>query len=114
MYSLWNPLGFAGYHAFDATGKRIGANRGERSPATRRSQQSIPYLHRLVLNTSHDNAFPVVSEFGTTEEAEAYDRWFRAEVQASLDDPRPSIPHDQAMARIRATIEAAKPTRKRA
>lgn len=25
-------------------------------------------------------------------EAAAYDKWFRAEVQASLDDPRPSIP----------------------
>jgi hypothetical protein len=24
--------------------------------------------------------------------ANAYDKWFRAEVQASLDDPRPSIP----------------------
>lgn len=25
-------------------------------------------------------------------EAAAYDKWFRAQVQASLDDPRPSIP----------------------
>jgi hypothetical protein len=57
---------------------------------------------------------PLVSEFPTTEEAEAYDRWFRAQVQASLDDPRPGIPHDQAMARIRATIEAAKLRQKRA
>ena len=57
---------------------------------------------------------PLVSEFATTEEAEAYDRWFRAEVQASLDDPRLPIPHDQAMARIKTTIEAAKPTRERA
>jgi hypothetical protein len=57
---------------------------------------------------------PLVSEFRTTEEAEAYDRWFRAQVQASLDDRRPSVPHDQAMARIRATIEAAKLRQKRA
>jgi hypothetical protein len=56
---------------------------------------------------------PLVSEFPTTEEAEAYDRWFRAQVQASLDDPRPGIPHDQAMMRIRATIEAAKLRQKR-
>ena len=26
-------------------------------------------------------------------EAAAYDKWFRAQVQASLDDPRPSIPN---------------------
>ena len=55
---------------------------------------------------------PLVSEFATVEEAEAYDRWFRDQVQASLDDPRPSIPHDEAMARIRATIEAAKQRQK--
>jgi hypothetical protein len=60
------------------------------------------------------NLSPLVSEFSTTEEAEAYDRWFRAQVRASLDDPRPSVPHDQAMARIRATIEAAKLRQRRA
>ena len=51
---------------------------------------------------------PLASEFETEEQAASYDRWFRAEVQAALDDPRPSVPHDEAMARVRATIEAAK------
>ena len=50
---------------------------------------------------------PIASEFATTEEAEAYDRWFRAKVQASLEDPRPTIPHDQVMAEMDAIIEAA-------
>ena len=49
---------------------------------------------------------PIESEFATEEEAEAYDRWFRARVQASLDDPRPNIPHDEVMAKARARIEA--------
>jgi hypothetical protein len=49
---------------------------------------------------------PIESEFATTEEAEAYDAWFRAEVQASLADTRPDIPHDQVMAELRAIIEA--------
>lgn len=31
-------------------------------------------------------------------EAAAYDKWFRAQVQEALDDPRPSIPHDEVMA----------------
>jgi hypothetical protein len=44
---------------------------------------------------------PIVSEFETEEEAEAYDRWFKAKVEASLADPRPGIPHDKAMARIK-------------
>jgi len=49
---------------------------------------------------------PLASECATSNEAVAYDRWFRAKVRASLADPRPSVPHDEAMARLRATIEA--------
>ncbi len=50
---------------------------------------------------------PIESEFATTEEAEAYDRWFRAKVQASLDDGRPGILHDQVMAEADAIIAEA-------
>ncbi len=48
---------------------------------------------------------PMESEFATEEEAEAYDRWFRARVQASLDDPRPNIPHDEVIAEMRRLVE---------
>ena len=48
---------------------------------------------------------PIESEFATEEEAEAYDRWFRARVQASLDDPRPNIPHDEVIAEMRRLVE---------
>jgi hypothetical protein len=51
---------------------------------------------------------PLVSEFATTEEAEAYDRWLRTQVQASLDDPLPPIPHDEAMSAIRVKVAIAK------
>jgi hypothetical protein len=34
-----------------------------------------------------------------------YDDWFRAQVQEALDDPRPAIPHDEAMRRIRAALK---------
>lgn len=47
---------------------------------------------------------PIVSEFETQEEADAYDRWFRAKVEASLADTRPPVPHDEAMSRIRAKL----------
>ncbi len=43
---------------------------------------------------------PIESEFASTEEAEAYDVWFRARVEASLADTRPVVPHDEAVARI--------------
>ncbi|EJL99334.1 antitoxin [Pseudomonas sp. NPDC086112] len=49
---------------------------------------------------------PIVSEFETEEQAASYDRWFRAKVQASLDDPRPNVPHDQVMADMRSLLEA--------
>lgn len=31
-------------------------------------------------------------------EAAAYDKWFRGQVQEAIDDPRPSVPHDQVVA----------------
>lgn len=49
---------------------------------------------------------PIESEFASTEEAEAYDVWFRAKVQESLDDPSPGIPHDQVMAEMKALIDS--------
>lgn len=49
---------------------------------------------------------PIESEFATTEEAEAYDVWFRRKVETSLADPRPAIPHDQVMAEMRALIDS--------
>lgn len=57
---------------------------------------------------------PIISEFATEEQAASYDRWFRAKVQASLDDPRPSIPHDQVMAEMDAIIAEAEQHRKQA
>ena len=48
---------------------------------------------------------PIVSEFEAEEEAESYDRWFRAKVERSLADPRPGIPHDQVMAEMRRKLQ---------
>lgn len=31
-------------------------------------------------------------------EAAAYDKWFRGQVQEAIDDPRPSIPHEEVAA----------------
>ena len=38
-------------------------------------------------------------------EAREHDMWFRAKVQAALDDPRPGIPHDIVMEETRAIID---------
>lgn len=47
---------------------------------------------------------PVISKFETDEQADRYDRWFREQVQASLNTTKPLLPHDQAMARVESQL----------
>lgn len=46
-------------------------------------------------------------------EAAAYNQWLAGEIQASIDDPRPDIRHDEVMSEMDADI-AALPKKKRA
>jgi hypothetical protein len=48
---------------------------------------------------------PIVSEFETTEKAEAYEAWLRAKVVASLADDSALISHDEAISTFRKTID---------
>lgn len=41
-------------------------------------------------------------------EAAAYGKWLASEIQASIDDPRSSIPHDEVMSEMNADIAALK------
>ncbi len=50
---------------------------------------------------------PLVSEFETEEQETSYTTWLKAKIQASLSDPRPNIPHDEAMAEMDAIIAEA-------
>lgn len=54
---------------------------------------------------------PFVSEFETEEQEASYTAWLKAKVQASLDDPRPGIPHDKLMAEARALLASKKAAR---
>jgi hypothetical protein len=54
---------------------------------------------------------PRISEFQTDEAAASYDRWFRAKVQEALDSNAPRVPHDQAVARIAAMLQAKRDAR---
>ena len=47
-----------------------------------------------------------------THEAARYDRWFRAQVQESLDDPSPSIPHEEVMRDVRTSIAQRRATKR--
>ncbi|KEY59686.1 hypothetical protein [Serratia sp. DD3] len=55
---------------------------------------------------------PIVSEFETQEQADSYDRWFRARVEAAMNSTKPRIPHDEVMAGAWKIIEEAKMKRK--
>ena len=50
---------------------------------------------------------PLIYEHDTEEEAASYDKWFREKVQASLEDPGESIPHDEVMRRMDEVIRTA-------
>jgi hypothetical protein len=42
-------------------------------------------------------------------EAAAYDKWFREQVQTSIDDPRPAVSHEDAKAQFAARRAALRP-----
>lgn len=44
-------------------------------------------------------------------EAVAYDKWLKAEVQEAINDPSPTIPHDEVMRSVRAAIKAVRSKR---
>lgn len=39
------------------------------------------------------------------EEQAAYDEWLRKKVQSALNDPRPSIPHEEAIERVKRRLD---------
>jgi hypothetical protein len=47
---------------------------------------------------------PIESEFATTEDAAAYDAWFRAKVSTALASATPTVPHDVVMAEAKRII----------
>lgn len=49
---------------------------------------------------------PIVSEFETEEQEASYDQWFRAKVEEALRSVKPRLPHDAAMAKVQAILEA--------
>lgn len=73
-----------------------------------------------MLDATHYNKVAIVGKMrnDTAErmrrahEAAAYDKWFREGVQASIDDPRPSISNEEAKARSKAAIQSVLDARK--
>lgn len=55
------------------------------------------------------NLTPIESEFTTSEDAAAYDVWFRAKVERAMASDKPSIPHAEVMAMAQAIVDKHKP-----
>ena len=53
-------------------------------------------LRLLLTRTAEDGVFPLPMEADAIE----HDRWFRAQVQQALEDPRPGIPHEEVKERF--------------
>lgn len=49
----------------------------------------------------HQNYDPLVSPFESVEQEARYTAWLNAKFEASVNDPRPNIAHDDAMAKIK-------------
>ena len=62
----------------------------------------------LLTRVASEGALPI----GLTADPEAYDAWFRAKVQEALDDPRPSVPHQQVMDEAQTVIDAKRNARR--
>ena len=57
------------------------------------------------MNAVLDRYDPLVSEFESAEHEETYLAWVKVKIAKSLADPRPNVPHDVAMKRLRATLD---------
>ncbi|MEQ7919017.1 type II toxin-antitoxin system RelB/DinJ family antitoxin [Xanthomonas sp. WHRI 1810A] len=55
----------------------------------------------LLTRVAKEGALPA----GFTSDTQAYDAWFRAKVREAMEDPEPSIPHEQVMAQAQALID---------
>lgn len=52
---------------------------------------------------------PIESECSTSEDAAAYDVWFRAKVERTMASDTPSIPHAEVMAMAQAILDKHEP-----
>lgn len=55
----------------------------------------------------------IVSEVDTEAQAASHDRWFRAKVEEAMSSTQPRLPHDQAMAKVNAELDARRAVRAR-
>jgi hypothetical protein len=55
-----------------------------------------------VMNQAYD---PLVSPFKSNEQEVSYNAWLNAKFDASVNDARPNVAHDEAMAKINLLLQ---------
>ena len=107
---IGQPGGWSVMLKLGMTEKPLGTQRTDNPRLWRSLDRCIEYLKNELhiarfdlLDATHFSAVAIggKTRVDTSErmrrahEAAAYDKWFREGVQASIDDPRPSIPHEE-------------------
>ena len=68
----------------------------------------LPNHPEIVVYTDPTSTHPSPAKYATSEDAAAYDAWFRAKVERAMTSTEPGTPHDIVMAEMQAIIERAR------
>lgn len=102
---------------YGTTERALAAQRNQQARIFRRLETLVEYLKGIgILHFDVDAAghHPDIAKrrrpdralaMKDAHEAAAYAKWLKAEIQEAIDDPSPTVPHEEAMRRIRAAIK---------
>jgi hypothetical protein len=103
---------------FGVTERLLAAQRSQQVRIFRKLETLVAYLKSVGIARFHVDAVNYDSHSITATKrpdraaamkdahaAAAYAKWLEAEVQEAIDDTSPTIPHDEAMRRVRAAIK---------
>ncbi len=118
---IGQPGGWSVILRLGLTEKPLGTQRTDKPRLWRSLDRCIDYLKTELdiarvdlVDASQHSAAPVAGRgrqdtaerMRRTHQAAAYDKWFREQVHASLEDPRPAVPHEQVKQHFAAKREA--------
>lgn len=102
---------------FGMTERVLAAQRGSQVRVVRKLETLVVYLKGVGIPRFEVDAVNYdLGSITTTPQAdsaaindvhaqEAYTTWLKAEIQEAIDDPSPTVPHDEAMRQVRAALK---------
>ncbi|NDP59541.1 MAG: hypothetical protein GZ090_09310 [Oxalobacteraceae bacterium] len=107
---IGQPGGWSVMLKFGVTEKPLGAQRTDKPRIWRSLDRCVDYLKSELhiarfdtLDATYYSDVPIAGNarndcaerMRAAHEAAAYDKWLKAEIQEAIEDPRPSIPHEE-------------------